>query len=174
MTRHTAALSKKGEKQHTQAQAHTQIDRTHNPSIFISSTLLMRQSANWRHSRKGCQIRLTDNQGLILGEAVGGNLQVQRGGALANTAGDIVVRTVAGAEPAAVVTGLTDGDTTQVGADTCRGGRRVRMLQLCESQVYLPSMTSHSGRWTRSSSGWGSRRPSHLASRASSISPWVR
>jgi hypothetical protein len=81
----------------------------------------MRQSVNWRHSRKGCQIRLTDNQGLILGEAVGGNLQVQRGGALANTAGDIVVRTVAGAEPAAVVTGLTDGDTTQVGADTCRG-----------------------------------------------------
>lgn len=64
------------------------------------------------------KIRLTDNQGLLLGEAVDGNLQVQRGGALANTAGDIVVGTVAGAEPAAVVTGLTDGDTTQVGADT--------------------------------------------------------
>lgn len=121
MTRHTAALSKKGEKQHTQAQAHTQIDRTHNPSIFISSTLLMRQSVRWRRSKKGVfEIRLTDNQGFILGEAVGRNLQVQRGRAPANTTGDIVVGTVAGAEPAAVVTGLTDGDTTQVGADTCR------------------------------------------------------
>lgn len=89
----------------------------------------MRQSARWRRSKKGVfEIRLTDNQGLILGEAVGGNLQVQRGRAPANTAGDIVVGTVAGAEPAAVVTGLTDGDTTQVGADTCREGRRVRML----------------------------------------------
>lgn len=42
----------------------------------------------------------------------------QRGGTLPNTAGDVVVGTVAGAEPAAEVTGLTNGDTTQVGADT--------------------------------------------------------
>lgn len=47
-----------------------------------------------------------------------GNLEVQRSGALANTARDVVVRTVAGAEPAAVVAGLADGHTTQVGADT--------------------------------------------------------
>lgn len=79
----------------------------------------MRQSVRWRRSKKGVfEIRLTDNQGFILGEAVGRNLQVQRGRAPANTTGDIVVGTVAGAEPAAVVTGLTDGDTTQVGADT--------------------------------------------------------
>lgn len=63
-------------------------------------------------------IRLTDNKGLVLGEVVRGNLQVQRGRTPANATGDIVVGTVAGAEPAAVVTGLTDGDTTQVGADT--------------------------------------------------------
>jgi len=63
-------------------------------------------------------IRLTDDENLILGEAVLGNLEVQRSGTLANTTGDIVVGAVAGAEPAAKVTGLTDGHTTQVGADT--------------------------------------------------------
>ena len=67
---------------------------------------------------KELSILLTDDEGLVLGEAVLGNLEVQRGGALANAAGDIVVGAVAGAEPAAVVTSLTDGHTTQVGADT--------------------------------------------------------
>lgn len=62
--------------------------------------------------------RLTDDEDLLLGELVRGNLEVQRSGTLADTAGDIVVRTVARAEPAAVVTGLADGHTTQVGADT--------------------------------------------------------
>lgn len=61
---------------------------------------------------------LTDNEGLVLGEAVLRNLQVQRRRAPPDTAGDIVVGAVAGAEPAAVVAGLADGDTTQVGADT--------------------------------------------------------
>lgn len=61
---------------------------------------------------------LTDDEGLILGEVVLGNLQVEGGRALSNTAGDVVVRTVAGAEPAAKVAGLADGHTTQVGADT--------------------------------------------------------
>ena len=47
-----------------------------------------------------------------------GNLQVQRSGTLPDTAGDVVVGAVARAEPAAVVTGLTDRNTTKVGADT--------------------------------------------------------
>jgi hypothetical protein len=47
-----------------------------------------------------------------------GNLEVQGSGTLADTTRDIVVGAVAGAEPAAVVTSLTDGHTTQVGADT--------------------------------------------------------
>ncbi len=47
-----------------------------------------------------------------------GNLEVQGSGTLADTARDVVVGAVAGAEPAAVVTGLADGHTTQVGADT--------------------------------------------------------
>lgn len=64
------------------------------------------------------RIRLTDHKGLVLGEAVLRNLQVQRSGAPSYAARDVVVRTVARAEPAAVVTGLTDRDTTQVSADT--------------------------------------------------------
>jgi hypothetical protein len=63
-------------------------------------------------------IFLTDDEGLVGGEVVCRNLEVQRRRAFANTAGDVVVRTVARAEPATVVTGLTDGDTTEVGADT--------------------------------------------------------
>lgn len=39
---------------------------------------------------------------------------------------------------------------------------------------YIPSMISHSGFWTRSSSGCGSRRPCHSISLASLISSWVR
>lgn len=61
---------------------------------------------------------LTDDQLAVLGELVLGDLEVEGGGSLSYTAGDVVVRTVAGAEPATVVTGLADGDTTQMGADT--------------------------------------------------------
>lgn len=61
---------------------------------------------------------LTDDQLAVLGELVLGDLEVEGGGSLSYTAGDVVVRTVAGAEPATVVTGLTNGDTTQMGADT--------------------------------------------------------
>lgn len=62
--------------------------------------------------------RLTDDEEVLGSEVVLRNLEVQGSGALAYTAGDIVVGAVAGAEPATVVTGLTDGDTTEVGADT--------------------------------------------------------
>jgi hypothetical protein len=61
---------------------------------------------------------LTDNHGVVVAELVGGNLEVQGGRALADTARNVVMRTVARAEPATKVTGLTDGHTTQVGADT--------------------------------------------------------
>ena len=56
--------------------------------------------------------RLTDDQLVLLGELVHGNLQVQRGGPLPYASGDIVVRTVAGAEPTAKVTSLADGHTS--------------------------------------------------------------
>ena len=62
--------------------------------------------------------RLTDDHAVVVAEAVLGNLEVQRSRALPYTAGDIVVRTVAGAEPATKVTGFTNGDTTKVSADT--------------------------------------------------------
>lgn len=61
---------------------------------------------------------LTNDKLVILGEVVLGNLQVERRGALSYPARDVVVGAVAGAEPAAKVTGLANGDTTQVGADT--------------------------------------------------------
>lgn len=62
--------------------------------------------------------RLTDDHGLVIGEAVRRNLEVERSRALPDTTGDIVVRTVARAEPATKVTSLTNGDTTKVCADT--------------------------------------------------------
>lgn len=68
---------------------------------------------------KGCCMRrLTDDELALLREVVGGNLEVERGRTLSYTARDIVVGTVAGAEPAAKVAGLADGDTTKMGADT--------------------------------------------------------
>lgn len=60
---------------------------------------------------------LTDDKLILTREAILGDLEVQRGGAFACTAGDIIVRAVAGTEPAAEVTGFTDGDTTEVSAD---------------------------------------------------------
>jgi hypothetical protein len=57
---------------------------------------------------------LTNHQLLVLGEIVLGNLQVQRRRALSNPAGDVIMRAVARAEPAAEVAGLADGDTAQV------------------------------------------------------------
>lgn len=62
--------------------------------------------------------RLTDDDHVLGSEVVLRNLEVQGSGTLPCTAGDIVVGAVAGAEPATVVTGFTDGDTTEVGADT--------------------------------------------------------
>ena len=68
--------------------------------------------------RRASQLHLTDNQLAIVGEVVGGDLEVQRGGSFPDAARDVVVGTVAGAEPAAVVAGLADGHATQMCADT--------------------------------------------------------
>ena len=62
---------------------------------------------------------LTDDQLALFGEVVCGDLEVQRSRTLPDTAGNVVVGTVAGAEPTAKVASLADRDTTQVGADTC-------------------------------------------------------
>ena len=61
---------------------------------------------------------LTDDDLALLREVVLGNLEVERGGSLSYTARDVVVGSVAGAEPAAEVAGLADGHTTEMGADT--------------------------------------------------------
>lgn len=63
---------------------------------------------------------LTDEKGILGGKVIGGDLEVERGRSLSDTTGDVVVRAVAGAEPATVVTGFTDGHTTKVSADTCK------------------------------------------------------
>ena len=58
--------------------------------------------------------RLTDDQLAVLGEVVLGDLEVEGSRSLSYPAGDVVVGTVAGAEPASVLAGLADGDTTQM------------------------------------------------------------
>ena len=62
---------------------------------------------------------LTNDDLALLGEVVLRNLEVERGGSLSYAARDVVVGSVTGAEPAAKVAGLTDGHTTEMGADTC-------------------------------------------------------
>lgn len=143
---------------------------------------------------RSCEPHLTDNQLVLLGEVVLGDLEVERSRSLAYTSGDIVVGTVAGAEPATEVTSLADWHTTQMCADACyvsvqfvlsagvlpliaspedcwgsMDGGRIVCRPFC-----LPSMTSHSGFFTRSSSCWGSRRDETLTLFASAISASVR
>lgn len=61
---------------------------------------------------------LTNDNLSIFREVVAGHLKVERSGALSYASRDVVVRTVAGAEPAAEVASLADGNTTEMGADT--------------------------------------------------------
>lgn len=82
------------------------------------SSLLSRLFSTPTHLCTKIRDCLTNDKLAILGEVVLGDLKVQRGGALSYPARDIVVGAVARAEPATIVTGLTNGDTTQVGADT--------------------------------------------------------
>jgi hypothetical protein len=63
--------------------------------------------------------RLTNDHLAVLWEVVLWNLEVERGGSLSYATGDVVVGTVAGAEPAAKVASLADGHASKMGADTC-------------------------------------------------------
>lgn len=58
------------------------------------------------------------NDDLVFLKDIGGDLQVEGCWSLANTARDVVVRSVARAVPTAKVSSLANGDTSQVGADT--------------------------------------------------------
>lgn len=92
----------------TQAPPTTTCFRNHSLGLFPSACLLYKTSL----------LRLTNDNLALLGEVVLGDLEVERCGSLSYAAGDVVVRSVAGAEPAAKVAGLADGHTTQVSADT--------------------------------------------------------
>ena len=61
---------------------------------------------------------LTDHQCGLLGKFIFWDVEVQRCGAFSYTAGNIVVRTMARAEPPSVITCLTDRHASQVCADT--------------------------------------------------------
>lgn len=63
-------------------------------------------------------VDLTNDQLAFLGEVVFGDLKVEGSGTLSYSARNIVVGTVARAEPAAEVAGLADGDTAEMSADT--------------------------------------------------------
>lgn len=63
-----------------------------------------------------------DNHFVVVREVVFRHRQVQRGGALPRAPGDVVVRAVAGAEPAAEIAGFANGDAAEVGAYACCGG----------------------------------------------------
>lgn len=64
-------------------------------------------------------VALTDDKLGLLGEVVLGDLEVEGRRTLAYTSGDVVVGSVAGAEPSSEVAGLADGHTAQMRADTC-------------------------------------------------------
>lgn len=61
----------------------------------------------------------TNNERVLLWEVVRRDLEVERGRALSDAAGDVVVRAVARAEPASEITCLADRHATQVRADAC-------------------------------------------------------
>jgi len=63
-------------------------------------------------------LSLTDDQLVLLGEVVLGDLQVERSGSFPYTARDVVMRTVARAEPSSKVASLPNGYATEVGADS--------------------------------------------------------
>lgn len=62
--------------------------------------------------------RLTDNQVVLLWELIKRNLEVQRSRTLSYTSRNIVVRTVARAEPSSEITSFSDGHASQMCADT--------------------------------------------------------
>lgn len=66
-----------------------------------------------------CRPSSPDNHLIVIGKVVLRHRQVERGGALPRPPGDVVVRAVAGAEPAAKVAGFANGDAAEVGAYAC-------------------------------------------------------
>lgn len=64
-------------------------------------------------------LHLTNDNLALLGEVVRGDLEVEWGRSLSYAARDVVVGSVARAEPASEVTSLTNGNTSKMGADTC-------------------------------------------------------
>jgi hypothetical protein len=62
---------------------------------------------------------LTDNHLAVLREIICRNLEVEGRRTLSYAARNVVVGSVAGAEPAAKVAGLANGHTSKMGADTC-------------------------------------------------------
>jgi len=69
------------------------------------------------------------------------DLKVERRRSSADASGDIVVGSVAGAEPASVVSGFTDWDTTEMCAVEDVSGCRWRQLPSAQAHQ-TPSMTS--------------------------------
>jgi hypothetical protein len=63
---------------------------------------------------------LSDHEGIVVREVIVGHLEIERGRPLSDASGDIVVGTVAWAEPASEVARLADRHTTEMGADTWR------------------------------------------------------
>ena len=82
--------------------------------------------------------RSTNDHLAIFREVVLGYLEVERGRSLSYAAGDIVVRTVAGAEPAAKVSGLANWNTSKMGAYAW-----VLLAQCCANGVNGGIRTKH-------------------------------
>jgi hypothetical protein len=75
------------------------------------------KQSNSLHRTEPYRLRLTDHQALVGREVILRHLEVERSRTLPYTSRDIVVRTVAGAEPASEVAGFADGHATQMCAD---------------------------------------------------------
>jgi len=98
----------------------TGLDAFFSTAQFIYCSIILLLEHSFLPSTTDTKDPLTNNQRLLGGEVVLGNLEVQWCRTLPDASGDIVVGTVARAEPTAKVTSLADWHTTQVGADTCR------------------------------------------------------
>lgn len=61
---------------------------------------------------------LTDDELGFRGEIIFRHLEVERGRTLSDSAGDIIVRAVAWAEPPTVITGLANGYASKMRANT--------------------------------------------------------
>lgn len=87
-------------------------------------------------------VRLANDEGVIAWEVVDWNLQVQWSRTLSDTARDIVVRAVAGAEPAAKVASFANWDASKVGADAYVYVRQDNFKLRAESQI-IGLLTQH-------------------------------